>query len=89
MIDVLNLKLRFVTDVLTERSGSLSEPGSFFFFFLHSESKPPDGVPLFYWLEKACSAYPRLTGLTFLFNIMWKGQLRDSPWLALVWLFHK
>ena len=33
-IDVLNLKLCFVTDVLTERSGSLSEPGSIFF---HSE----------------------------------------------------
>ena len=31
MINVLNLKLRFVTDVLTERSGSLSEPGSIFF----------------------------------------------------------
>ena len=31
MIDVLNLKLRFVTDVLTERSGSLSEPGFIFF----------------------------------------------------------
>ena len=31
MIDVLNLKLCFVTDVLTERSGSLSEPGSSFF----------------------------------------------------------
>ena len=31
MIDVLNLKLRFATDVLTERSGSLSEPGSIFF----------------------------------------------------------
>ena len=30
MIDVLNLKLHFVTDVLTERSGSLSEPGSIF-----------------------------------------------------------
>ena len=29
MIDVLNLKLRFVTDVLTERSGSLSEWSSF------------------------------------------------------------
>ena len=28
MIDVLNLKLCFATDVLTERSGSLSEPGS-------------------------------------------------------------
>ena len=27
-IDVLNLKLCFATDVLTERSGSLSEPGS-------------------------------------------------------------
>ena len=46
MIVVLNLKLRFVTDVLTERSGSLSEPGSiffsFFFFFLsffHSNLK--------------------------------------------------
>ena len=32
MIDVLNLKLRFATDVLTERSGSLSEPGSIFPF---------------------------------------------------------
>ena len=32
MIDVLNLKLRFVTDVLTERSGSLFEPGSIFSF---------------------------------------------------------
>ena len=31
MIDVLSLKLCFVTDVLTERSGSLSEPGSIFF----------------------------------------------------------
>ena len=30
MIDVLNLKLCFVTDVLTERSGLLSEPGSIF-----------------------------------------------------------
>ena len=30
MIDVLNLKLCFATDVLTERSGSLSEPGSIF-----------------------------------------------------------
>ena len=67
-IDVLNLKLCFATDVLTERSGSLSEPGSVFF---HSDqSKPPNGVPLFYWLEKACSTYPRLTGSTFLFNIM-------------------
>ena len=62
MIDVLNLKLCFATDVLSERSGSLSEPGSIFYQF--------DGVPLFYWLEKACSAYPRLTGSTFLFNIM-------------------
>ena len=44
---------------------------------------PAPRVPLFYWLEKACSAYPRLTGLTFLLNIMWKGQLRDSP--RLVW----
>ena len=86
MTDVLKLKLRFTTDVLTEWSGSLSEPGSIFFPFW---SKLPNGVPLFYWLEKACSAYPRLTGLTFLFNIMWKGQLRDSPRLALVWLFHK
>ena len=51
-------------------------------FFHWFWSKPPNGVPLFYWLEKACSAYPRLTGLTFLFNIMWKGQLRDSPRLA-------
>ena len=32
MVDVLNLKLRFATDVLTERSGSLSEPGSIFPF---------------------------------------------------------
>ena len=32
IIDVLNLKLRFATDVLTERSGSLSEPGSIFPF---------------------------------------------------------
>ena len=32
MIDVLNLKLCFATDVLTERSGSLSEPGSIFPF---------------------------------------------------------
>ena len=31
MIDLLNLKLCFATDVLTERSGSLSEPGSIFF----------------------------------------------------------
>ena len=30
MIDVLNLKLRFATDFLTERSSSLSEPGSIF-----------------------------------------------------------
>ena len=30
MINVLNLKLCFATDVLTERSGSLSEPGSIF-----------------------------------------------------------
>ena len=68
MIDVLNLKLCFATDVLTERSGSLSEPGSIFF---HSDlNLSPNGVPLFYLLEKACSAYPRLTGSTFLFNIM-------------------
>ena len=33
MIDVLHLKLCFATDVLTERSGSLSEPGSIFFPF--------------------------------------------------------
>ena len=33
MIDVLNLKLCFVTDVLMDRSGSLSEPGS---IFIHS-----------------------------------------------------
>ena len=31
MIDVLKLKLRFTTYVLTERSGSLSEPGSIFY----------------------------------------------------------
>ena len=34
MIDVLNLKLCFVTDVLTERSGSLSEPGSILFILI-------------------------------------------------------
>ena len=72
MIDVLNLKLRFVTDVLTERSGSLSEWSSFILL-----------------VENTCSTYPRLTDFTFLFNITWKGQLRDSPRLALVWLFHK
>ena len=83
MIDELNLKLRFATDILTERSGSLSEPGSIFPFW----SKPIKKVLSFYWLEKACCRYPRLIGLTFLFNIMWKGQLRDSPRLALVWLF--
>ena len=33
MIDVLNLKLRFATDVLTEMSGLLSEPGSIFINF--------------------------------------------------------
>ena len=32
MIDVLNLKLCFATDVLTERSGSLSELAQFFFY---------------------------------------------------------
>ena len=32
MIDVLNLKPCFATDVLTERSGSLSEPGTIFPF---------------------------------------------------------
>ena len=32
MIDVLNLKLHFATDVLTERSGLLSKPGSIFPF---------------------------------------------------------
>ena len=37
MIDVLNLKLCFATDVLTERSGSLSEPGSIFFFLFYSD----------------------------------------------------
>ena len=34
MIDVLNLKLCFVTDVLTERSGSLSEPSSILFILI-------------------------------------------------------
>ena len=34
MIDVLNCKLCFATDVQTERSGSLFEPGSISF---HSE----------------------------------------------------
>ena len=33
MFDALNIKLCFATDVLTERSGSLSEPGSIFFPF--------------------------------------------------------
>ena len=32
VIEVLNLKLRFATDVLIERSGLLSEPGSIFPF---------------------------------------------------------
>ena len=32
MIDMLNLKLCFATDVLTERSGSSSKPGSIFSF---------------------------------------------------------
>ena len=32
MIDVLNLKLCFAADVLTDRSGSLSEPGTIFFY---------------------------------------------------------
>ena len=32
MVDVLNLKLHFATDVLTERSGSSSKPGSIFQF---------------------------------------------------------
>ena len=36
MIDVLNLKLRFVTDVLTERSVSLSEPSSIFFILIYT-----------------------------------------------------
>ena len=31
MIDVLNLKLCFAADVLTETSGSISEPGSIFY----------------------------------------------------------
>ena len=67
-IDVLNLKLCFERDGLTERSGSLSEPGS---IFSHADlNLLISGVPLLYWLEKACSAYPRLTGSTFLFNIM-------------------
>ena len=34
MIDVLNLKLCFVTDALTERSGSLSKPGSILFILI-------------------------------------------------------
>ena len=34
MIDELNLKLCFATYVLTERSGSLSEPGSIFSILL-------------------------------------------------------
>ena len=33
-IDVLNLKLCFAADIQTERSGSLSEPGSIFFSIL-------------------------------------------------------
>ena len=38
MIDVLNLTLCFATDVLTERAGSLSEPGSIFLIiFFHSD----------------------------------------------------
>ena len=69
---MINVLMHFATDVLTERSGSLSEPGSIFSFW----SKPNE-VLSFYWLEKAYSAYPWLTGLTFLFNITWKGQLCD------------
>ena len=34
MIYVLNLKLCFTTDVLTESSGLLSEPGSIFFILI-------------------------------------------------------
>ena len=37
MIDVLNLKLCFATDVLTERSGSLSEPGPFLSILIYSD----------------------------------------------------
>ena len=34
MTGILNLKLHFITDVLMERSGSLSEPGSIFFILI-------------------------------------------------------
>ena len=68
MIDVLNLKLLFVTDVRTERSGLLSEPGSifslFFLFFFHSN------LNLLMEFLYFIAAYLRLTDLTFLFNIM-------------------
>ena len=58
MIDVLNLKLCFATDVLTERSGLLSEPGSIF-FRSETDLNLLMEFLLFYWLEKACSAYPQ------------------------------
>ena len=123
MFDVLRLQLRFATDVVTERWGSLSawlcfpiSDLNFQMKFLFSSVQcyftstelvsllgpgaqdvhldfhtAPElwGVPLFYWLEKACSACPWLTGSVFLLHIMWKGQRRDSPRLALLELFRK
>ena len=55
MIEALKFKPRFTTDVLTKRSGSLSEPGSPFFY---SDLKLLMDLTssLFYWLENACSA---------------------------------
>ena len=43
-IDVLSLKMCFAADVLTERSGSLSEPGS---IFSHSDPNLP--MEVFYF----------------------------------------
>ena len=51
MIDVLKLKLRFITDVLRHQVHYPSLAPFFLFW-----SKPPNGVSVFYWLEKACSA---------------------------------
>ena len=89
MTDVLNLKLCFATNVLTERSG--------FLFVFHSDVNLLMESPLFYWLQKACSAYPRLTGSTLyllfivlsnsIFCLLWHAwNLRI--WLNNIWNFH-
>ena len=38
----------------------------------------PNGVPLVYWLEKACSTYPRLTGSTSTSHCMTRAAPRQS-----------